>query len=73
MALPENKVTIGDGSNGIRMYEGETVYAVNPKDNRKTVLGILRFTESGTPYLSDLPFVDSEWRDSALAPHVIRK
>lgn len=52
MSLPESKATIGDGSNGIRMYAGETVYAVNPATRVKTVLGILRFSEGGTPYLA---------------------
>ena len=57
MALPENKVTIGDGSNGILMYEGEYVYAYNSVTRLKTVLGILRFSAGGTPYLADIPLI----------------
>jgi hypothetical protein len=51
MALPDQKATIGDGSNGILMYDGEIVYAYNSVTRLKTVLGILRFSEGGTPYL----------------------
>lgn len=51
MALPENSVTIGDGNNGIRMYEGDMVLAVDPRTGQKTLLGLLRFSEGGTPYL----------------------
>ena len=46
----EPRFTVGDGRNGVRMGEGEKVYAL-ADDGSKFYLGIIRI-DGGMPYLN---------------------